>query len=259
MRQLVIGDLHGAYKCLVEVLDKAGPADRIIFLGDYVDGLPDTPEVIMHLAQLMHDTGCVFIRGNHDQWALDWIQGMYAESKQRELAGLPHDPDAYRKRPDRNHYEQGGKATYDAYMALPEERRVLRLGFDAGWLSNTVEHFIDEKGRAFVHGGFDHSGLEGCPLMTKMWDRELMETAYRLHNRMGAKVPEYFGLYPEIYVGHTAAKFFTGKEEPANWLNLWAMDTNCGWGGPLVAMDVDTKEMFYSRPAREHYPEYKGR
>ena len=52
---------------------------------------------------------------------------------------------------------------------------------------------------------------------------------------------------------------FFESEKVGIWLNLWALDTNCGWGGPLCAMDVDTKECFYSKPAREHYPEYRGR
>lgn len=263
MRTLVIGDIHGAAKALEQVLERAGKADRYIFLGDYVDGYPETPRVITLLDELSQQKGveCIFLRGNHDQWAIDWITGMYAESKDRELRGEPIDPNAYRKKPDDNHYDQGGKATYDAYMAIePEGYMMLKLGFDAGWLSKTVMHFLDERNRLFVHGGVDGRGV-GSPDMIKMWNRDLMEGAYRLrkHDVGHESVPDVYRKFQEIYVGHTAAKSFTDKEEPAHWLNLWAMDTNCGWGGPLCAMDIDTKELFYSDPARDLYPGYKGR
>ena len=39
-RTLVIGDIHGGLKALVQVLDRAtiNENDTLIFLGDYVDG-----------------------------------------------------------------------------------------------------------------------------------------------------------------------------------------------------------------------------
>ena len=39
MRTLVIGDIHGAYMALLEVLERAKvtPDDLLIFLGDYAD------------------------------------------------------------------------------------------------------------------------------------------------------------------------------------------------------------------------------
>jgi serine/threonine protein phosphatase 1 len=235
------------------VLEKAGHADRVIFLGDYVDGLPESYEVVEHIANMPN---AIMVRGNHDQWALEWL-----DDGRAMLCDYKGEPSP----PVRHHYTQGGRATYESYKnRSPEERDTHCL-----ILKNTKPHFIDEQNRVYVHGGFDNSGVEGLPIETKMWDRDLMQTAYARHMYITRKHPDAvidpsrfpapFNMYPEIYVGHTATKFFTDKEEPANWLNLWAMDTNCGWGGPLVAMDVDTKEMFYSRPAREHYPDFKGR
>lgn len=241
MRTLVIGDIHGAYKCLVDVLEKAGPADRVIFLGDYVDGLPDTFEVVEHIRNM---SNAVCIRGNHCQWAIGWMD------RCRELRD-------YKWRPEDIHYAQGGKSTYDSYMDLGEAS-VFHMNNHHQFLKSTLMHFVDEKNRLFVHGGIDTRGVN-TPDMVKMWDRDLMQRAYE-QSTYGAKAfSTPYSDFAEIYVGHTATKFFTGKEDPENWLNLWAMDTNCGWGGPLVAMDVDTKEMFYSKPAREHYPEYEGR
>lgn len=241
MRTLVIGDIHGAYKCLIEVLEKAGPADRVVFLGDYVDGLPQTFEVVEHIRKM---PSAVCIRGNHDQWAIEWLD------RCKELRN-------YQWRPDAIHYDQGGKSTYLSYMNKADAP--FHMNEHHQFLKATLPHFVDEAGRVYVHGGFDLRGI-GAPDMVKMWDRDLMQGAYRMSkNPPKGSTPAPYSMYPEIYIGHTATKLFTEKEEPANWLNLWCMDTNCGWGGPLVAMDVDTKEMFYSQPARDHYPDYKGR
>jgi serine/threonine protein phosphatase 1 len=40
-RTLVIGDIHGAYKALLQIMDRAkvDDDDQLIFLGDFVDGL----------------------------------------------------------------------------------------------------------------------------------------------------------------------------------------------------------------------------
>ena len=45
MRTLVIGDIHGAYYPLLQVMERAKvtPDDQLIFLGDYADRGAHTP------------------------------------------------------------------------------------------------------------------------------------------------------------------------------------------------------------------------
>ena len=54
MRTLVIGDIHGGYKALLQVLDRAKVTkdDTLIFLGDYVDGWSESAETIHKLIEL---------------------------------------------------------------------------------------------------------------------------------------------------------------------------------------------------------------
>lgn len=66
MRTLIIGDIHGCLGALDLVLQAAGPADRIITLGDYVDRGPDSRGVIDRLITLRQQGKLVAIRGNHD-------------------------------------------------------------------------------------------------------------------------------------------------------------------------------------------------
>jgi serine/threonine protein phosphatase 1 len=49
-RTLVIGDIHGGLKALVQLLERAKitPEDEIIFLGDYVDGWSDSANVVTY-------------------------------------------------------------------------------------------------------------------------------------------------------------------------------------------------------------------
>jgi len=58
MRTLVIGDIHGAYAALLEVLERAQVTsdDLLIFLGDYADRGKHTPEVLDELIALQQTT-----------------------------------------------------------------------------------------------------------------------------------------------------------------------------------------------------------
>lgn len=46
-RILVIGDIHGGLKAINQVFERAKVTtdDRLIFLGDYVDGWSESPQV----------------------------------------------------------------------------------------------------------------------------------------------------------------------------------------------------------------------
>src|SRR5699024_12465795 len=73
-RNFVIGDIHGSYKALEQVLTRAKitPDDQLIFLGDYVDGWTQSIEVINKLISLKETHDCIFIKGNHDALLIDW-------------------------------------------------------------------------------------------------------------------------------------------------------------------------------------------
>ena len=61
-RTFVIGDIHGALKALIQVIERAEVKedDLLIFLGDYVDGWSQSPEVINYLIQLKDTHNCIF-------------------------------------------------------------------------------------------------------------------------------------------------------------------------------------------------------
>ena len=82
-RTLVIGDIHGGLRALIQVFEKASVSknDTLIFLGDYVDGWSDSAQVIAYLIGLSGEQPCVFIKGNHDAWCEDWLRTGIGDSK----------------------------------------------------------------------------------------------------------------------------------------------------------------------------------
>lgn len=53
-RTFAIGDIHGGFKALKQVLERANVTenDKLIFLGDYVDGWNESSQVIQFLIEL---------------------------------------------------------------------------------------------------------------------------------------------------------------------------------------------------------------
>lgn len=67
-RTLVVGDIHGHVRALDALLRAArlGPDDRLVFLGDYVNGGPNSAQVLDRLISLQRSHGAMCLRGNHD-------------------------------------------------------------------------------------------------------------------------------------------------------------------------------------------------
>lgn len=59
----VVGDIHGGLKALIQVLERAEVTanDTLIFLGDYVDGWSESPQVLDFLIDLSKKQSCVFM------------------------------------------------------------------------------------------------------------------------------------------------------------------------------------------------------
>ena len=69
MRTLAIGDVHGSSIALDALIVSVSPApaDRLVFLGDYVDRGPDTRGVLDRMIKIRQAfPHAVFLRGNHE-------------------------------------------------------------------------------------------------------------------------------------------------------------------------------------------------
>ena len=239
-RTLVIGDIHSGLRALSQVLERAkvSTSDRLIFLGDYVDGWSEAVETVNFLIQLDETHRCIFLRGNHDELCKEWLV-----NDEFNLMWLKH----------------GGLATKESYEKVDETIKDIHVMF----YENLTNYYLDKKNRLFLHAGFTNmKGVEHEYFSTTFyWDRTLWETALSLNHDLKVESPYYpkrLRHYSEIYIGHTPVTYM-GKTMPQRAANVWNIDTGAAFKGPLSIIDADTKEVWQSDPVHKLYPGEKGR
>jgi serine/threonine protein phosphatase 1 len=116
-RKLVIGDIHGGLRALHQIFERANVTkeDTLIFLGDYVDGWSESPQTLDFLIALAEKQNCIFIRGNHDELLLEWLE---------------------KSTDNREWYKHGGEATVLAYLKVDFETKQKHIQF----LKNLQKH-----------------------------------------------------------------------------------------------------------------------
>ena len=239
-RVFVIGDIHGGLKALRQILERARitSKDTLLFLGDYLDGWSESPQLLNFLIDLEKKQHCIFIRGNHDELVLHWLQNN-------------HDNPMW--------YSHGGESTVMAYKNISAAEKEKHIDF----LLRLRNYHIDGQNRLFVHAGFTNLkgvAIEHFPRML-YWDRTLWELALSLDPIIpedSVYFPKRLTLYDEIYIGHTPVTQI-GKTIPVNKANVWNVDTGAAFKGPLTIMDINTKEFWQSDPVYTLYPDEKGR
>ena len=239
-RTLVIGDIHGGLRALHQIMLRAKVTtnDTLIFLGDYVDGWSESPQVIDYLINLGKTQNCIFIRGNHDELLLNWLN----ESKD-----------------NLQWYNHGGEATVLAYAKVNEALKKVHIEF----LKALKPYFLDTKNRLFIHAGFTNMNGVAYEYYPRFfsWDRTLWETALSLDENLDIEseyYPRRLTLYNEIYIGHTPTTRI-GSTIPVKKACVYNVDTGAAFKGPLTVMDVDSKEFWQSEPLNELYFNEKGR
>lgn len=262
-RTLVIGDLHGGFRALLQVLERCSydsEQDKLIFLGDYVDGYSQSAQVIQYLIELeekaVHKP--IFLRGNHDKWCEDWLW-------------MGQTPMIWT--------QQGGQSTIDSYIKTSHIISEKHKKF----FKNLLNYYVDEDNRGFVHGGFrSRKGLGHEVYQADYyWDRDLWNIALMSHGRVhldseGTPQGRRFLKHKEVFIGHTSTLNWNVKRKypeyilegqaingaitvPMNRCNVWNLDTGGGFKGKLTAMDIDTKEFWQSDLLSDLYPDEKGR
>lgn len=239
-RTLVIGDIHGGLKALQQVFEGADVTenDKLIFLGDYVDGWTESSQIIQFLMELSEKQECIFIKGNHDAWTEDWLS-------------LGGGPDVW--------LSNGGKSTVESYANYTLEELDKHLEF----FQRMKNYYVDEENRLFIHAGYSsmHGPEKEVYSSNYRWDRTLWETAVAMDKKLTKNsnlYPKRFLLYNEIFIGHTPT-LHLGMKTPVHKANIWNLDTGAAFTGALSMMDVDTKEFWQSDPLTSLYPNEKGR
>jgi serine/threonine protein phosphatase 1 len=223
-RTFVLGDIHGAYRALLQCFQRSNfnyEHDHLVALGDVADGWPETKQCIDELLKIKNLT---YLLGNHDFWTLEWMETGFAD-------------DVW--------FAQGGKATIDSYRdGVPASH--------VSFLKKALSYFRSGE-KVFVHAGINpRIPLEHHTLQTLLWDRTLAQLAIQRHQVEDDK--KLTG-YEAVYIGHTPIS--GAKPLKAN--DVWFMDTGAGWSGVLSIMNIDTEEYFTSDSVPELYPGVEGR
>jgi serine/threonine protein phosphatase 1 len=190
MGLIAIGDVHGcarSLKALLKQLDVQSD-DHLVFVGDYIDRGPDSKGVIDHLLELRETVSCTFLRGNHEDLFLGWL--------------------------DRDEYElfaiNGGTTTLESYrddsgtIVIPDEHTTF---------IRDTELWYETDDFVFVHAGLNPTmsvaqNLEEADPQVFMWERSHMKTDMLLWEKT-------------VVCGHTPVS------SPINRERLINIDTGC--------------------------------
>ncbi|WP_374540786.1 metallophosphoesterase [Flavobacterium sp.] len=242
-RTLVVGDIHGGYRALLQILERANVTteDTLIFLGDYMDGWSESPEVLDFLIQLNQTHTCIFIKGNHDELVIDWLEERFENINESMW------------------FKHGGKATVEAYANIDKVKKKEHIAF----LKELKNYYLDSENRLFIHAGFTNLHGVEYEYFPKLfyWDRTLWEMALAMDETLGKEdllYPNRLKIYSEIYIGHTPTTRI-GQTVPVNKACIWNVDTGAAFKGPLTILDINTKEYWQSDALPSLYPDETGR
>lgn len=218
MRRLIMGDIHGRYDYMMDVLKKANfdyENDLLIQIGDLVDRGPQPFECCRELMKIKNK---ILIIGNHDASFIRFVaEGI-------DFLGSSN----------------GTEITISEWKKLGKEEQfeILQEVFQ-----KQVHYHISDDNIMFVHGGFPlDEKLDDVSDHVFYWDRELVTQAMSCKGDQKLKTLYNF---KEIFIGHTPTIYWN-KTTPIHSGGVWNVDTGAGKGGPLTIMDVDTKEYWQS-------------
>lgn len=225
MTDFAVGDIHGRSPAFEDVLKKSNfdkESDHLIVLGDIVDGYCNTKKCFEIIKTIKNKT---IVRGNHDQWFLEWIETGC------ELPAWVH---------------QGGYATLESYGF--DRRNVPISHIDM--LKNSFVYYIDDRNNIFCHGGFDPNiRIEFQEHEVIMWDRSLCHNAHEKwlkHECNNKFLLPHIQEYNHVFLGHTSTGFYDKRYIPLTFGNITMLDTGGGDRGKLTIMNVDTFEYWQS-------------
>jgi serine/threonine protein phosphatase 1 len=161
MATVAIGDIHGNLRALNHLLlrlkDTITSADTVVFLGDLIDGYPDSRGCIERVLQFQSESPSrtVSIMGNHEEWLLETMKDPTRHSWILSMKGLTT-IGSYSKEVEellRNEMKNIGPSlindhlplSYDAFFqAVPEAHK--------NYIGQMVGYYRDGQ-TMFVHGG----------------------------------------------------------------------------------------------------------
>jgi serine/threonine protein phosphatase 1 len=246
-RTFAIGDIHGELtqlETLVASFPRLDADDTIVLLGDYVDRGPRSFDVVNFVRFKLPALGArvVALRGNHED---GWVR--VATKGWPEFLGPPNNGCLATLR------SYHGKSHSRGDEPTPDERGA----FDSGaffprdvlqWFSS-LPYWYEDDHAIYVHAGLVHDGKKWLH-PKKVKDPTIM---------LWVRTVEFFRDYKgkRVVVGHTGTKYLPQEFShftPGDPLDMWAgdsvlaVDTGCGNGGFLTAVELPAVRVYETRP-----------
>ncbi|MEI7586931.1 polynucleotide kinase-phosphatase [Runella sp.] len=236
----IIGDIHGCYDELCELLTKLGyevdkatftvhaiePSRRLIFLGDLVDQGPDSPAVLKLVMNTVESGLALCVPGNHDIKLMRYLNGKNVQIKH----GLELTVEQLAN--ESNEFKQKAKTFID----------------------KLVSHYVFDDGKLVVA----HAGLK--EEMQGRGSGAVHE--FCLYGETTGEIDE-FGLpvrynWASEYQGKALVVYGHTPVPEAQWFNNTIdIDTGCVFGGKLTVLRYPERELVsidaqrtYCQPAR---------
>ncbi len=240
----IIGDIHGCYEELCELLirlgyvfNSAGNSDlhivhpqkrKAIFLGDLVDRGPQTPAVLRLVMRMVNDGVAMCVAGNHDVKLVKKLKGKdvrITHGLKESLEQLENEPDEFKQE-----------------VIKFIDNLISYIVLDGGKL--IVAHAgMKEELQGLFSDGARHFALYGET--TGETDECGMPVRYNW-------AKDYRGVAMVVY-GHTPVA------EP-EWINKTiCIDTGCVFGGKLTALRYPENELVSVKALRTYYEPVKFR
>lgn len=205
-RYITIGDVHGCYQELAELLAKVNPGadDQVVMLGDLVNNGPDSHRALA----LAREVGAICILGNHERRLL--------------LSRQPGSRTRLR-RIDQNTILQLTEEDWDHMKQM------------------VLHHYVPELDTVFVHGGFlPHQPWRDQPpeVVTRI---QVVDKQGRARKRSRSPQAPHWSLLwqgpPFVVYGHTPRPQYSRLK--------WSIgiDTACAQGGFLTAFILPAGEI----------------
>ena len=246
-RTFAIGDIHGdidALRTLLDKLPELEPSDTLVFVGDYIDRGPSSAEVVELVRKLPEQVPAkvVTLRGNHEDAWLRIVDDGWPEFIIPRANGCLETLRSFEGRPPPGE-EMPTRAEIDSMLKgsfFPSDV--------VEWM-RAMPYFYEDERAIYVHAGIPQKGDGSFPHPSQV-DPQLA--------LLWCRDKDFFRSYSGklVVFGHTATLQLPPElstytpEDPAD---LWAgpctvgLDTGCGKGGFLTAVELPGMRVFESR------------
>jgi serine/threonine protein phosphatase 1 len=231
MRTIVIGDIHGCYDELKELIatlereceyDKN--TDKLIFLGDYIDRGDNSRLVIEYIRNLQKDNkNVIALMGNHEDMLLQYLD-------------------------DGNPDWQ-----WNGYLATMKSYEDFEGNFQSGVFKSDVEWirslplYHEDKHCIYVHAGIDpYKPMKKQNRNTLLWVRDNFIYSNKKYHKT-------------VIFGHTPTANISEEWMPVRtYNNNIDIDTGCVYGGALTALILEDGEVdgFYRTESKNQVVMY---